>query len=161
MALPIGVVSSYHSLNRFLFSALRVPVPGPGTCQVPTIAPYLELLPRWHHPGMARVTRSRISLVAGVGCIVLLAALPLLGDTQTQRRSAYPSFRCYCQCESGGEMCHMKFCELPKYAKRSWAASCHKHPAPLADSKKPAESSPHSRPSRGILDAQLHSVPQK
>jgi hypothetical protein len=108
---------------------------------------------------MPRTANAKASRVAGVTLIILLASLPLFGDTLAQRRSAYPAFRCYCECESGGEMCHMKFCELPKYEQRSWAASCRKHPSPLADSKKPAESSPHSRPSRGMLDAQLHLDP--
>jgi hypothetical protein len=88
---------------------------------------------------------------ASIALAGLLVSLPLFGDTPAQHRSANSSFRCYCECENGGAMCAMKICELPKYQKRSWAASCRKRQTTEAQPPKPSYSSPRARRSRAIL----------
>jgi hypothetical protein len=59
--------------------------------------------------------------------IVLSALAPAWSDGRLTGNSAETKKTCYCDCDkrAGTPMCtHM--CELPKYANRWWASSCHK-----------------------------------
>ena len=108
-----------------------------------------------------------IRVSAAVTALVACAAAVILGNaTGADTKShavAMPDFRCYCECESNGKMCAMKFCELPKYENRDWAMSCHKHAAADANAGKPeANPAPAGKRStekraRGVLSARRES----
>jgi hypothetical protein len=145
--------TAYYGTNPRHNNQMQNAVTGPGTAAFGPSEPFRHCpLARDYCAMLLRIRKPRpfASLVlAG-----FLGSLPLFGDTPAQHRSVYPSFRCYCQCENGGAMCATKICELPKYQKRSWAASCRKPRATQVQSAKPPESSPRARRSRAILHVQ-------
>jgi hypothetical protein len=97
--------------------------------------------------------RQRILIPAIITLMSAIAAFPMFADTHA---SSSPAFHCYCMCEkSGGQACHMKMCDLPKYENRSWAMSCHKQNVLPAPATAPANQSNQSkgRPTHRILTA--------
>jgi hypothetical protein len=107
-----------------------------------------------------RGLRASASLAA---LIALGAAMIFGGSTGADTRSraaSMPDFHCYCECESGGKMCAMKFCEIPKYEHRDWAMSCHKksememHASKPAANGAPSDKRSMEKHPRAILTAQ-------
>ena len=80
-------------------------------------------------------------------------------DTKS-RAASMPDFHCYCECESGGKKCAMKFCELPKYEHRDWAMSCHKksgtemHTSKSAATPAPSDKRSTEKHSHSVFTAQ-------
>ena len=104
------------------------------------------------HAGMRRPSRrakaSAIAMLVLVASAALIFTRTTYADTSRQESAAMPKFRCYCDCERDGKICKMRFCELQKYEKHAWAASCRKNamnemhvnepeaqPAPAHDTK--------------------------
>jgi len=93
-------------------------------------------------------------LSAGLAAVIVSSTMPVSGDTHFPLTSSTHQFQCYCQCEKHGghSACPMKMCEIPKYEKRWWATSCHKHASDSSSSSAPVPQ-PSGRHTRNIIDA--------
>jgi hypothetical protein len=91
-------------------------------------------------------------MALGAMAMLVLAAVPMLGNTQSAA-SETPAFRCYCECESHGSICPKKMCDLPKYEKRWWATSCHKREVSPAASQSPVKQPSGASHTHEILNA--------
>ena len=88
----------------------------------------------------------------------MLLSAPLLAwsDGTFPARSSESQKTCYCGCDmkAGTPMC-MHMCELPKYAKRSWAVSCDKKKPALSPAPVPQSGSHHPRKTNRVQSARL------
>ena len=93
-----------------------------------------------------------IMALAGLSAAMIFAHA--IGADTTTHAMSMANTRCYCECEHDGTMCAMKFCELPKYEHKEWAASCHKKMTAEARASKPANPAPTEKRSHGVYAAQ-------
>src|SRR5215831_16535181 len=83
----------------------------------------------------------QLQKLLAIAALCLAASLPLCANTTTAARASR-EVRCYCECEpAGANHCPVKFCEIPKYRNRWWAASCQKH----TTSSAPVPAAPQQR----------------
>jgi hypothetical protein len=109
--------------------------------------------------------KRRLLVTLAVGFVTSLCAVGLLAIPEASNRPmpGPPHGICYCGCDkmSGHARCTM-MCDLPQYADRWWATSCHKRtlmPAP-APAVAPAKPAFHTSRRYRYLQAQSQPAPK-